>query len=84
MEKIILPVIAGLLLFGLVRLLLLPMRLVWKLLINGISGVLLLWVVNLTAGFTGFSIPVNLVTAIISGTLGLPGIILLAILQLFF
>lgn len=84
MEKIILPVIAGVLLFGLVRLLLLPMRLVWKLLINGISGVLLLWVVNLTAGFTGFSIPVNLVTAIISGTLGLPGIILLAILQLFF
>ncbi len=84
MEKIILPVIAGVLLFGLIRLLLLPMRLVWKLLINGISGVLLLWVVNLTAGFTGFSIPVNLVTAIISGTLGLPGILLLGVLQLFF
>lgn len=84
MEKIILLLIAGLLLFGLIRLMLLPMRFLWKLLLNGACGVLMLWLVNLTAGLTGFSIPVNLVTAVVAGTLGLPGILLLGLVQLLF
>lgn len=83
MEKIILLCIAGILLLGLVRLMLMPMRLLWKLLLNGACGVLSLWLVNLTAGLTGFSIPVNPITVIIAGALGLPGLILLCAVQLF-
>ena len=82
MEKIILLAIAGILLLGLIRLMLLPMRLAWKLLLNGICGVLSLWLVNLTGGLTGLYLPVNPVTAVIAGTLGVPGLILLGIFQL--
>ena len=81
MEKIILLIIAGILLLGLIRLLLLPMRLAWKLLLNGVCGILSLWLVNLTGGVTGWIIPINPVTALIAGTLGLPGLILLGIFQ---
>ncbi len=80
--KLILFAVAGLLFLGLIRLLVMPMRLVWKLLANGICGLLILWLVNLTAGLTGFAIPVNPLTALIAGSLGLPGILLLGILQL--
>ena len=68
----------------LLRVLFLPMKLIWKLLLNGISGVLLLWLINLTAGLTGFAIPINPVTAVIAGTLGFPGFLLLGILQFLF
>lgn len=81
MEKITILLIAGTLMAGLIRLMLLPVRLVWKLLLNGLCGVLSLYLLNLTAGLTGFSIPVNPVTATLVGFLGLPGIVLLGILQ---
>ena len=83
MEIILLLGIAALLLAGLFRLMLLPLRLGWKLLVNGLCGLLSLWLVNLTAGLTGFSIPINPITALISGGLGVPGIALLAMVQMF-
>ena len=79
---IILPCILAALL--LLRVLFLPMKLLWKLVLNGICGVLLLGLVNLTAGLSGFSLPVNPVTAVVAGGLGLPGILLLGVFQLFF
>ena len=83
METICLLAIAGLLLAGAFRLMLLPLRLGWKLLLGGIGGLIVLWLVGLTAGLTGFSIPINPLTALIAGTLGIPGLVLLALLQLF-
>ena len=74
-------VLAGIVLL---RILTLPMKLVWKLLSNSICGILLLVLVNFLAGFTGFSIPINLFSALIAGTLGFPGLILLGILQFVF
>lgn len=81
MEIILLLGIAALLLAGLFRLMLLPLRLGWKLLVNGLCGLLSLWLVNLTAGLTGFSIPINPITALIAGSLGIPGLALLGLLQ---
>ena len=65
----------------LLRAMVLPIRLGWKLLLNGSCGFLCLWLLNSISGFTGLYFPINYVTAIIAGFLGLPGILLLAILQ---
>jgi inhibitor of the pro-sigma K processing machinery len=67
---------------GLVRLIAAPIRLVWKLAVNGAVGLVCLWLVNLAAGMTGFVIPINPVTAVVAGALGLPGIGILALAQL--
>ncbi len=82
MEKIILFLVFGGLLAGLVRLIAAPIRLVWKLVANGLVGLVCLWLVNLVSGITGLQIPVNPVTAVTAGFLGLPGIGLLAIVEL--
>lgn len=67
---------------GLVRLIAAPIRLAWKLAINGAVGLFSLWLVNLAAGVTGLYIPITPISAVVAGTLGLPGIGLLAVAQL--
>ncbi len=83
MGNIIFLLIAAGLLVGLIRLIFVPIKLVWKLAINGLCGLVCLWLVNLASGITGLVIPINAVTAIVTGTLGLPGLIILAVVQLF-
>ena len=70
-----------LLLSFLLRLMALPIRWFWKVFVNSACGFLCLWLLNSVAGFTGLLFPVNSVTALIAGFLGLPGILLLAVLQ---
>ena len=71
------PAILALVLF---RLLLLPMKFVFKLLIHSACGFLCLWLLNIVSGFTGIYFPINAVTVLAAGFLGLPGIGLLALL----
>ncbi len=82
MEKFLILLIP-LLIFGLIRFMLLPMKLVWKLVANGVCGFLCLFLLNLISGWTGLQFPVNLATVLIAGVLGLPGIVVLALIQLF-
>jgi len=58
-----------------------PLRLVFKLLINSAIGLFLLLLINFLGSPFSFSLPINLVTVLVSGFLGLPGVILLAILS---
>lgn len=81
MEKFAVFFVIALMLTGLIRLLLAPMRLIWKLVTNGICGFVCLWLLSLSAGLTGICLPINPVTCLVSGTLGLPGLALLLILQ---
>lgn len=83
MEKIVMLVIPLALLIFLIKIILTPMRLIWKLLTNSVCGFLCLWILNLISGYTGVYFPINLVTAGIAGLLGLPGIVLLILVQLF-
>ena len=64
-----------------VRMLLLPLALAWKLGIHAGCGFLCLWLLNLVSGITGIFFPVNAVTVVIAGFLGLPGVGLLALLE---
>ena len=71
----------ALLLCFLLLLIVLPIYLFWKLLLNSLCGFLCLWLLNTIGGFTGLYFPVNAVTVIIAGFLGLPGIGILALAQ---
>ena len=51
------------------------------LLVNTRLGFLALWAVNLTAGVTGIALGVNVFNALVIGVLGLPGFVLLLLVQ---
>lgn len=59
-----------------------PIKLLWKVLFNSAVGLILLLVVNYIAGYFDFSLPINIITVLIAGFLGLPGILLLICFQL--
>jgi len=59
-----------------------PLKLVWKLLINSIIGLVLLLLTNYIGAYFDFSLPLNILTILISGFLGVPGILLLICFQL--
>ena len=79
---IILAWIIGILIvlaFG--KALLLPLKVIARLAINGILGGVAILLINLIGTPLGFSISLNAVSALTAGILGLPGIILLVILK---
>ena len=81
MENFAAIFIAAVLILGLLRLIVLPLRLGVKILLNSACGFLCLFLLNSIAGFTGLYFPINYVTVIIAGFLGLPGIGALALMQ---
>ena len=73
---------AGVLLLYLVgRIMVVPLKYVGKLLINAVVGGVLLWVLNIFGSFIGIHIPINPITALTAGLLGVPGVVLLIVLQ---
>lgn len=65
------------------RMFLMPLKLIFKLIYNGIIGGIMLWVVNLLGSNIGFTIAINPLTALVAGFLGLPGVILLILFKIF-
>lgn len=80
MEELVTLLIPALLAVILVRLLLLPVKWFLKLGIHSACGFLCLWLLNAIAPFTGISFPINAVTTLTAGFLGLPGIGFLSLL----
>lgn len=81
MEKFVTLLVPVFLLLVLIRLIMLPIKMIYKLFINSACGFVCLWLMNWISGFTGIYFPINIVTAAIAGFLGLPGIGLLALIQ---
>lgn len=77
---LIIPILMGIFLL---RILLMPMALFLKLAAYSGSGFLCLWLLNLVSGFTGIYLPINGITILVAGFLGIPGIGLLAFLEIF-
>ena len=82
MEKMVTLLIPVLLALILVRLLLLPVRFLLKIGLHSGCGFLCLWLLNTVTPFTGIAFPMNLATVLTAGTLGLPGIGLMAVLAI--
>ena len=83
MEKFATLIIPAFLLLAVLRIIALPIRWFWKLTVNSACGFVSLWLLNSVTAFTGLYFPVNGVTVVIAGFLGLPGIALLALAQVF-
>lgn len=71
------------LLYLLARVLFVPLRYIGRLVINAGIGLLLLAAFNLAGGYFDLYIPLNPVTALVAGFLGVPGVVLLAVLRHF-
>lgn len=72
---------ALLILIPLIKIFLKPVKLVVKLFFNSLIGFILLWLINTFGGLMGFFLPINLTTVLVSGFLGVPGVVLLGALK---
>ncbi|ERM91850.1 MAG: Pro-sigmaK processing inhibitor BofA [Caldanaerobacter subterraneus] len=80
--NIIIAYLVGLfLLYLLGWLLVVPRKILIRIILNGIIGGIILFFINIAGKSFGIFIAINPVTALIAGFLGIPGIILLIILQ---
>lgn len=72
----------GLILLYLVGwLLLVPLKMLFKFILNGILGGIILWLLNILGGFIHVTVAINPITALLVGFLGVPGVILILLLQ---
>ncbi len=69
--------------YVLIKIIAAPIKKIFKLLLNAVCGLLLLFIANFIGGFFNFAIPVNLLTCIIAGAFGIPGVIFLGVVVLF-
>jgi len=77
-------IIGIILLYSLGRLLLTPMKFVLKLIYNVIIGSIVIIIINLIGRLIGFTLALNMVSALIVGTLGVPGLGLIIALKFMF
>lgn len=80
-QKMLAAILAGFLIIALLRVFSAPLRLALRILANTLLGFLALWTVNLTAAVTGISLGLNIWNALVIGVLGLPGFVLLLLVQ---
>ena len=80
-QKILAGLLAGFLLVALIRVFSVPLKLTLRLLANTLLGFGVLWLINRTAALTGVSLGLNLWNALTIGILGLPGVVLLLLVQ---
>ena len=62
-------------------LLLVPMRLMWRLMAGSLLGALALMIINYFGALFGYGLPLNPLSALTVGALGLPGLGLIAALN---
>ena len=80
-EKIALGLVLLFLIVVCLRLFAAPLKLALKVAFNSALGFGALWLLNLTTSVTGLSLGLNWFNAIVIGILGLPGFVLLLLVQ---
>lgn len=79
LETIVFAVIGIAVLYLLIKLLKLPFKIIY----NGIVGVIMLYATNFLGGYIGITVTINAINALIAGFLGIPGVIFIVIFQNF-
>ena len=69
--------------FSFGRIFIVPIKKVLKLVINSVLGGISIFLINLVGANFGFHIGLNILTSILVGILGLPGVVCLVIVKLF-
>ncbi|MDR1701613.1 MAG: pro-sigmaK processing inhibitor BofA family protein [Sporomusaceae bacterium] len=72
------------LIYFIFKLFYLPVKLVLKLVYNAVIGGLMLYALNFIGQYFDFTVAINAITALTVGFLGIPGLILLVALKIFF
>ena len=81
LNTVLLLALAVIVVIVLIRVISAPIRLIFKLLINTVIGFAVLYLVNLIGQNFGITIEMNLLHAVIVGIFGIPGVIVLILLQ---
>lgn len=63
-------------------LLLVPLKFLSKLMLNAVAGGVLLVIMSMVGGFVNLTVTVNVVTALMAGILGVPGVALAVVLPM--
>ena len=82
METFTALLIPALLTLLVLRIMAMPLKWFFKILIHVLGGFLCLWLLDTVSQFTGIFIPLNGITIAVAGFLGVPGIAFLAIAEL--
>ena len=82
MENAISLVLPALLAVIILKLLLRPLKWGVRTAVHAFGGFVCLWLINAAACVTGLTLPINAVTVLLAGTLGIPGLALVALLEL--
>ena len=82
MDNAIWLILAIIILYLVVKFFRWPFKILWKLILNGILGFVLLMLVNFIGNSFGISVGINVITSLIAGFFGVPGVIFLIIFSL--
>jgi len=83
MENVLMIIGAVVFVFIFIKILATPIRWAFKLLLNALLGFGILLIVNFLGSFIGISISIGWVSALVAGILGVPGVILLILIETF-
>lgn len=64
------------------KIFIIPIKIIFKLIINSVLGGLTIFIINFIGSFFNFHIGLNLITSIFVGILGIPGAIVIVIIKL--
>lgn len=78
LELVVAFAVGLILVYIILKILSIPMKLLWKFLTNSIIGAIMLYVVS----FFGVPVIINVVTALIAGVFGIPGVIAVVVYSL--
>lgn len=70
-------------LFIFIKLISWPLKIMWKLAVNGLLGFVILLIFNFIGNYIGINIGINIATILIAGFFGIPGVIFLVIFKIF-
>lgn len=79
--ELLYAVVAILVLFVILKLLSIPIKALKWMIVNGISGLVLLFIANLIGQGLGFNIEPNLLNTLIAGVFGVPGVIVMILIS---
>ena len=81
LNTVLLLALAVIVVIVLIRIISAPIKLIFKLLVNTAIGFGILFLINLVGQNFGFQLEMNLLHALIVGIFGIPGVVVLILLQ---
>lgn len=74
--------VALIVLFLVLKIIAAPIKIIIKLMINALAGGVVLFLINMIGASFGFVLDINWITSLIVGIFGVPGVILVILLQI--